>query len=257
MKKNFLEFRTNFPYEDAIRFQGLLNQEGYTGLFTFECPETITLGKATQIEEDLLVSQEFLNERGTTVLATDRGGRTTWHGPGQLVGFPIGNLKDLYGDIRAVKRFSDELLMGLAHACAVMGVKSVETRAQMPGLWTNKGKLASVGFMLKDGFLFHGFALNVTQNCVAGMGLINPCGITDCPISYLELEGVRVESMRELAKKIFPYLPMYKAPGAQDAIHADEESYSALVSKVSRSSMAMDYYSSNIAYSVSGEMLEQ
>lgn len=259
MKKNFFEFRSGFSYEDALRMQGLLNQEGYTGLLGFESFETITLGKAVTNHNDILVSPDFLKERNISVLATDRGGKATWHGAGQLVGFPLGNLKELYNDAKAVKRFNDELLMGLAHACAVMGVKSVETRAQMPGLWTSKGKLASVGLMIKDGFIFHGFALNITQNCISGFGLINPCGIENCHITYLENEGVKVSSIRDVAKKVFPYLPVYSHKEPKTAISSyDDDNHSALVTKVSHSMMAIDYYHASIAaqHTANGEVLE-
>lgn len=247
MKENFFEFRGGISYEDALRYQGVLNERGYVGLFAFESQETITLGHAGDTTEDILVSPEFLTERGVTVVSTDRGGRATWHGPGQLVGFPLGNLRQIYGDVKAVKRLNDELLMGLAHACAVLGVKSVETRAQQPGLWTSKGKLASVGFTVKDGYIFHGFSLNVRPSCAAGFTLINPCGIANCAITSLEQEGVRVENMRDLALKIFPYLSFYSAnKSVQSRIWRHEADFTELVAKVSRSPIALERLQSSV-----------
>jgi lipoyl(octanoyl) transferase len=181
------------------------------------------------------------------VIRTDRGGRATWHGPGQLVGFPVGNLRQIYGNVKAIKRFNDELLLGLAHACAVLGVKSVETRAQNPGLWTAKGKLASVGFNVKDGYIFHGFSLNVRQTCASGFTLINPCGINQCPITSLEQEGVRVDSLHDLAMKIFPYLSFYNANQAlQSRTWKYETDLNELVAKVSRSAVAMEHLHSHM-----------
>ena len=248
MKTAFFEFRSNYSYEEALRFQGILNAEEFHGLLAFECQETITMGRAAEKEKELLVSPEFLKERGITLLSTDRGGKATWHGPGQLVGFPIVNLKRLYGDAKAVKRFNEELLMGLAHACASLGVKSVETRSDFPGLWTKRGKLASIGLTVKDGFIFHGFALNVRPSCVAGFQLIHPCGIESCPITSLEQEGVRVESIQSLATNILPYLT---AVNGSEILKSSktvsyESTYANLVSTVSRSQMAIDHFRSNL-----------
>ncbi len=247
LPSTFFAYRANYSYEEALRFQGILNSEGYTGLLAFEPPETITLGNLSQAD-DLLVSQSFLRKRKIHLLHTDRGGRTAYHGPGQLVGFPVANLNKLYGDARAVKRFSEELLLGLAHAVAVLGVKSVEARSDSPGLWTGRGKLASVGINVKDGFIFHGFTLNMTQDCVPGHSLINHSGKQDCPVTSLEQEGIRLDSPRELITRILPYLSV---------IHGDEvfktskaisyeAAYANLVSAVSRSQMAIDHFRSNL-----------
>lgn len=172
MSSTFFAFRANYTYEEALRFQGILNGEGYTGLLAFEPPETITLGHQSR-PEDILVSESFLRQRGVRVLHTDRGGPTAYHGPGQLVGFPIANLNHLFGDPRAVKRFSEELILCLAHAVAHLGVRNVKTRPDAPGLWTSRGQLASVGITVKDGYIFHGFTLNLTQDCVPGFSLID------------------------------------------------------------------------------------
>lgn len=248
MKSTFFAFRSNYGYEQALRFQGLLNSEGYRGLLAFETPETITLGRASESDSDLLVSPEFLKQRNIHLLSTDRAGGAAFHGPGQLVGFPLANIKRLYGDARAVKRFTEEMLLGLAHACAVLGVKSVETRSDFPGLWTSRGKLASLGLTVKDGFVFHGFSLNVYQSGLAGCGLINPCGIENCPVTSLEQEGVRVESIKELAMKILPYLTVVSGDEVlrDDKTVSYDNNYSNVVATVSRSQMAIDHYRANL-----------
>lgn len=246
-KNNFFEFRSGFAYEQALRYQGMLNEEGYTGLLALETPETITLGRGAESAEELLVSPLFLKERGITLLSTDRGGKATWHGPGQLIGFPIADLKKIYNDSRAVKRFTEELLMGLAHACATLGVKSVETRSDYPGVWTSRGKLASIGFTVKDGWVFHGFSINMSKLCLPGFGLIHPCGVTNCPITSLEQEGVRIESAKDLAIKILPYLSVI---GGSEILKKSktmsyESTYADLVSTVSRSQMAIEHFRTN------------
>lgn len=244
----FFAFRPNYSYEEALRFQGILNAEDYTGLLAFEPPETITLGRLGDEDEDLLVSPQFLQQRGIRVLSTDRGGKAAYHGPGQLVGFPIVNLKRTYGDPKAVKRFTEELLLGLAHACALLGVRSVQTRSDYPGLWTSRGKLASIGISVKDGYVFHGFSLNVNSSCLQGFGSIVPCGIQNCAVTTLEQEGVRVESVQEVATKILPYLTVVQGAdvSSRSRTVSYENTYSNLHSTVSRSPMAIEHFQSNM-----------
>lgn len=255
LNPTFFAFRPGYTYEQALALQGVLSAEGYTGLLAFEPPETITLGRASNQEMDLLVSPEFLRTRRIQLLSTDRGGKTSFHGPGQLVGFPIVSLKELYGDARAVKRFAEELLLGLAHACAVLGVKSVSTRPDFPGLWTSRGLLASVAITVKDGYVFHGFSVNVNQACLPGFSLINPFGITDCPITSLEQEGVAVSSVKELATRILPYLSVIQGEEVlrQSKTVSYDSSYTNLVTTVSRSQMAIDHFRSNMESIRNGE----
>lgn len=255
MPTNFYEFRSGFTYEKALRYQGFLNESDHLGLLGFECPETITLGRAARIQDEVLVSSEFLKEREVSLLATDRGGKATWHGPGQLICFPVGNLRSLYGDTRAVKRFSEEILLSLAHVCAALGVKSVETRLDQPGLWTSRGKLASIGFTVKDGYLFHGFAINIKASCLKGFKLINPCGIVDCPVTFLEQEGVKEISPEQLMQRMAPYLnSIYQRAGANLLkTVTDDSSYADLVSTVARSQMAIDYLGTSFDSTLHGK----
>jgi lipoyl(octanoyl) transferase len=243
MKSNFLEFRADFAYEKALGYQGFLNEAGMTGLLGFECPETITLGRAATLEQEVLVSEQFLRERNVRLLATDRGGKATWHGAGQLVVFPVGNLRELYGDPKAIKRFTEELLLSLAHACAALGVKSVETRMDQPGLWTQKGKLASIGLTVKEGYIFHGFSINVKENCLQGYKLIHPCGIPACPMTFLEQEGVKEISLEQVHYRIAPYLNAIFQRAGFDLSEAvtHEQAYTNLVSTVTRSQMAIEH----------------
>ncbi len=240
MKNYYFHFRSDYSYEDALRLQGVLNGENYHGILMVETPDTITLGRGSELKNELSVAPEFLREREVNLLSTDRGGEAMWHGSGQLLGFPIVNLKKLYGDPRAVKRFTDELLLGLAHACAVLGVKNVETRPDSSGLWTKKGKLASVGISVKDGFIFHGFSLNVTPEVLSGFSLLR----SHDPVTCLEHEGVRVSSMQELSTLMLPYLSVVngweifrRAPTV-----AYDEKVSTLMARVAGSPMAIDHF---------------
>lgn len=246
--KKFCEYRENYSYETALRYQAMLNQEGFFGLFGFTPPPTITLGIGSDGTRDILLPRELLAEKGIEIVATDRGGKATYHGPGQLVGFPLVNLTDTYGDARAVRRFSQDLLMGLAQACAGLGVRSVETRADFPGVWTRRGKLASIGIAVKAGFIFHGFALNVNRDSHNGFSLIEPCGIAKCQITSLEHEGVRVESFEALQRELTRYMETI-FPARRLSISPSEKfdrQFEAVVSKVSRSPAALDYLASSL-----------
>ncbi len=249
MKDNFLEYRADMNYEKALRYQGVLSSEGYRGLLAFTCNPTITLGIASKAKNEILISSDSLQEKNIQLLKTDRGGKSTYHGPGQLIGFPIINLRKAYKDGRAVRRFSEDLLIGLAHAGAALGVKSVQTKQGFPGVWTNRGKLASIGITVKNGFIFHGFSLNVTRACYTGFSLIDPCGISNCPVTSLEEEGITVESKSELARLISPYLSnLFSASKERESqVMRFEQTHQDLVAKVSRSSMAIDYVCSSLS----------
>lgn len=243
MKSNYYEYRDMIAYDQALRYQSFLVSEGYSGLFCFQSQETITLGRASK-NDDLLVSNSYLRDNEITLLATDRGGRATWHGPGQLVGFPLIDLSDYYRNRRAIRRFTEDLMMGLAQACASIGVKEISMRNKYPGLWTPKGKLVSLGISVKDGVVYHGFALNVSMATKRGFSLINPCGIVNCNQTSLEEEGVSVAAMRELGSSLTNYLPMLFLEGMQCSLQQAEKRYDSLVNRVAKTTVALEHLSS-------------
>ncbi|MCO5142008.1 MAG: hypothetical protein M9962_02835 [Oligoflexia bacterium] len=244
MKPAFFSYRSNYSYERALRLQGLLSAENYSGLLAFESPETITLGADSCGVEDIAVSKNFIEDRGIQILKTDRSGGALYHGPGQIIGFPILKLSDLEG-IDLLRRFTDEMLMGLAHALAVLGVRSVQTKANESSLWTARGKLATLAITVKDGYVFHGFSINVTRASSSGFGLISA---ERASWTSLEQEGVRVENNRDLITKILPYLTILGGDKILETSKTEryEHSYTNLVSTVSRSQMAIDHFRSNI-----------
>ena len=101
---------------------------------------------------------------------------------------------------------------------------------------------------MKDGFIFHGFSLNLSQDCIPGHNLIEPSGIPEGPITSLEQEGICVEGAREVATRILPYLSVIHGEEVfrESTAVSYETAYANLVSAVSRSQMAIDHFRSNL-----------
>jgi lipoyl(octanoyl) transferase len=111
----------------------------------------------------------------------NRGGDVTYHGPGQLIGYPIVNLGKRGKDLRNYLRFLEELLI---HTATDFGVRPYRVSGKT-GVWTDQGKLASIGVGVRHWVSMHGFALNV-NNDLSAFACINPCGIIGCPMTSLE-----------------------------------------------------------------------
>jgi lipoyl(octanoyl) transferase len=148
-------------------------------LILVEHPPVITLGKSGKAG-NLLVSEDQLKARGIDLFRIERGGDITWHGPGQLVGYPIFFIREAIAGVRAfVTRVEESLIQMLA---------ALEIRAgRKPGLtgvWVGAEKVAALGIAVRQRVSFHGFALNVSPDLV-GFQLINPCGIRNKGVTSL------------------------------------------------------------------------
>jgi lipoyl(octanoyl) transferase len=157
---------------------------GPDACFAVEHPATITLGKrATRAE--LRVSAAVLATRGIPCVGIERGGHATYHGPGQLVVYPIVALAARgFG----VARFVWTLEQIMIELAARYGV-AARRDARGSGVWTDHGKLGAVGIRVRDGVSLHGLAMNVTTD-LAAFDLIAPCGVAGLPITSLAVEGV-------------------------------------------------------------------
>ena len=123
-------------------------------------------------EEDINVSQEVLTQEGIAVSHTNRGGGITYHGPGQLVGYPILNLKENNSDIREYIWRLEEVAIELLTTLGIHGHRV----ARYPGVWVGGEKICSVGIHVSRYITMHGFALNVNTD-LRHFELINPCGL--------------------------------------------------------------------------------
>ena len=174
------------PYAEAVALQKALVEDRKAGripdqLLLLEHPPVITLGVKTRSDRSHVVATEStLREHGIEVVETGRGGDVTYHGPGQLVGYPIFDLKP---DRCDVHRYVRDLEAGLMRAVERFGIRA----GRMPGLtgvWVGDEKLAAIGIRISRWVTSHGFALNVTTD-LAHFEFIVPCGITDKGVTSL------------------------------------------------------------------------
>jgi lipoyl(octanoyl) transferase len=151
-------------------------------LMLVEHPHTYTLGRAAKDDRHLLIARDELAAQGIALVATDRGGDITYHGPGQVVGYPILKLARHGGDVLRYLRMLEETLIV---ALASYGV-SAGRLAGLTGVWVGDAKIAAIGVKLSaSGITQHGFALNVTADLRYFQQII-PCGIADKGVTSLE-----------------------------------------------------------------------
>jgi lipoyl(octanoyl) transferase len=176
------------PYLNALELQRDLARRRITGeidedvLLLLEHPPVVTLGRTAK-EAHIVSSPERLRARGVEVHEVERGGDVTFHGPGQLVGYPIFDLKrhrkDLHWYLRQVE---EALIAALGNA----GI-SAERNSGYTGVWTQGRKIASIGVHARDWVTWHGFALNVTTD-LSYFDLIVPCGIPQVQMTSVSRE---------------------------------------------------------------------
>ena len=192
-------------YAEALSFQRDLAAARLAGriaqdvLVLVEHPPVITLGRSSKAAH-LLASPEALAARGVALHEVERGGDVTFHGPGQLVGYPIVDLTGHKQDLHWYLRQVEEVLI---RAVAPFGIVA-ERIAGKTGIWTNGRKLASIGVHARQWVTWHGFALNVTTD-LSYFDLMVPCGIAD-----VEMTSVAAEMERRAggtADAIPPALP--------------------------------------------------
>jgi len=188
-------------YEDALVLQRKIHDEVASGnrantLLLLEHPSVYTAGKRTQTFE--------MPSDGTPVVQVDRGGRITWHGPGQLVGYPIVKLlkpTELVGFVRTLES-------ALISVCAEIGVNAVRVDGRS-GVWISDGKgdrkIAAIGIRVASGVTMHGFALNVSPD-LSKFSQIVPCGIDDAAVTSLAIELNRSVDIAEITPIVEKHL---------------------------------------------------
>ena len=189
------------PYEEALANQRLIHSEVAQALrpntlILLEHPSVYTAGKRTSDSEK--------PTDGTPVIGVDRGGKITWHGPGQLVGYPIVKLAkptELVGFVR-------EIEAGLIRVCAEFGITSQRVDGRS-GVWIRDSsgdrKIAAIGIRVAQGVSMHGFALNVNP-ALEAFNRIIPCGIDDAAVTSMAQELSRDITIEEVIPVVEKYL---------------------------------------------------
>jgi lipoyl(octanoyl) transferase len=194
------------PYGDALAYQERLVGERREGrvpdtLLFLEHPHVITLGTGS-VPGHVLLEEEELARRSIEIFEAGRGGDVTYHGPGQLVGYPVLDLKPDRKDLHRYLRDLEEVLL---RACADLGVTGHRAPG-LTGVWTPAGKVAAIGVRVSSGWITsHGFALNVDPD-LAYFSTIVPCGIADRSVTSVAREtgrGVSVDGVRPVVARHF------------------------------------------------------
>lgn len=175
------------PYGDALSLQQDLRARRIAGqvldtLLLLEHPPVYTRGRRSA-DGELLHDASFYRARGIAVVGCDRGGRITYHGPGQLVGYPIMRIDDVDAYLRAMEG-------AIVAALASQGVHARSRRdegADFTGVWVDQRKIASIGVHVSHGVTTHGFAINV-DNDLEPFGLIVACGLPGVTMTTLQRE---------------------------------------------------------------------
>lgn len=176
-------------------------------LFLLEHPHTYTLGKVAD-KNHLIGSDEYLEENKISVYDIDRGGDITYHGPGQIVGYPIINLNDWEKDTHKYLRALEEVII---RVCKEYGLNA-ERNSNHTGVWLENKKIAAIGIKVSRWITMHGFAFNVNTDLSLFQGII-PCGINDKEVTSLQRElgeNLNLEKVKELLLTNFLEVFNYK-----------------------------------------------
>jgi lipoyl(octanoyl) transferase len=201
---DFLELGLK-PYREVWDLQKKLQSELIAGtgsqkIIICEHPPVITLGTSADAG-NILAKEEQLKARGIELIKIERGGDVTYHGPGQLVAYPILNLNNYKRDVDWFLRLLEEIIINTMQDFGIKGVRI----PGKTGVWTSPNrKIASIGVRLSRWCSMHGLALNVT-NTQDGFNLINPCGLTGIEMSSLQSEGspAQMDSVVDSFKRNF------------------------------------------------------
>ena len=165
-------------------------------LLLLEHPHVFTLGRRGRTD-DILADAEELKALGAEVRRTDRGGEVTYHGPGQLVGYPIVYLRKLgIGPLAYVRRLERVLIATLAD----FGIRG-ESEDRPTGVWAGNAKIAAIGVKISRGVTTHGFALNVDPD-LTYFDRIVPCGMPEVPVTSMTAAGSPSVTVRDAARAL-------------------------------------------------------
>jgi lipoate-protein ligase B len=191
-------------YQKAYHLQRTLHQQRVEGkisdvLLLLEHPPTLTIGKSGTLD-NVLVSRERLAQEGMSLFFIDRGGDVTYHGPGQLVGYPIVDLRQRGKDLHSYIKKLEEVILRTLRDFSIDGDRD----ECHPGVWVKEQEIAAIGLSLRNWVSMHGFAFNINTD-LEHFSFINPCGFSDRrATSMSNILGSHVP-MREAANSLISH----------------------------------------------------
>lgn len=196
-----VHFRERVDYERALALQMEICERKKGGfahdiLLLLEHPPVITLGRNGNWH-NLVVSEETLKARGVSRYATDRGGDITFHGPGQLVGYPLLKLERDEQDVHRYMRNLEETIIRVLAEYGIEGRRE----EKLTGVWTAAGKICAMGVHISRWVTRHGFAFNVNTD-LSFYDLIIPCGLMGKSVTSMQAILGREVDLREVADKV-------------------------------------------------------
>jgi lipoyl(octanoyl) transferase len=219
VRAGLVEYQEAWDRQRAIH-AAVVEGTGPDTMLLLEHPPVYTAGKRTEPHER--------PQDGTPVVDVDRGGKITWHGPGQLVGYPIVRLAGQLDVVAHVRRMETALIA----ACARFGVATEQVEGRS-GAWVradSRGpdrKIAAIGVRVARGVTMHGFALNCDPDLTAGFGGIIPCGIVDAGVTSLSAELGRDVTVAEVVDVVEEEMRAVLTPVAAAAPRSSTDALSA------------------------------
>ena len=166
-------------------------------LFLLEHPNTYTLGKVAD-KNHLISSNQYLEENKISVYDIDRGGDITYHGPGQIVGYPIIKLDDWERDTHKYLRALEEVIIKTCKSFGLSGSRN----PKYTGVWIGNKKIAAIGIKVSRWITMHGFAFNVNTDLALFQGIV-PCGISDKEVTSLKKELGKALDLNQVKEMVF------------------------------------------------------
>lgn len=195
-----IDFKKLVEYKEGLKLQKLYEEKSLNSktdfLLLLEHYPVITIGKSGN-NLNILFNEDTLKNKGVSVYHTDRGGDVTYHGPGQLVGYPVLNLRYYKKDVKWYVKSLEEVLIKVLNE---YGIKA-EIIPKLIGVWVKNKKISSIGVRIRKWITTHGFALNV-NNDLTPFSYIIPCGIKDVDITSMKEVLNKEIDMKTLKKNI-------------------------------------------------------
>ncbi len=206
MKLNIVDLGI-IDYKEALELQEKLQKlliERKTGedfLLLLEHPPVLTLGRRGS-RDNILTDVSRLEEMGVKIYDVNRGGDITYHGPGQIVGYPVIDLNNIGRDIKEFVWKVEEVFIRLLDR--EYGIAAEREEKKYTGVWVEDSKITAIGIAVRQWVTMHGFAFNVNTD-LSHFGWINPCGITDRGVTSLRQLTGQKQDMRKLFSKVSEY----------------------------------------------------